>query len=152
MRRHLIPLTTFVLLALALAGCGGSSGHTLTGTVELVYPPSSLKSLRSGIIGHAQDFAEGASCKASKYADGYDDLDPGASVVVKNEKDTVVASGRLGPGQFTATGCETPFTVSKVPAASFYSVEVGHRGAQRYSRTEMDAAKWAVDLSITATA
>ena len=70
---------------------------------------------------------------------------------MKNEKDVVIATGRLGAGLWTADSCEMPFTISKVPDAPFYAVEVGRRGVQRYSKAEMETAKWTVGLTVTDT-
>lgn len=43
--------------------------------------------------------------------------------------------------------CQFSFEV-EVPDASFYSVEVSHRGAVNYSRADLEAAAWTLDLTL----
>lgn len=145
-------LLAAAVAALLVAACGGSSSnHTITGTMSLRVPGKTMQTFRSGGIGNPSRFAVGAPCLASDYSEGYADLDEGAAVTVKNEKDVVVATGRLGPGLWTSDACQMPFTISDVPEASFYAVEVGRRGVQRYSKAEMEEAKWVVELVVTDT-
>lgn len=61
---------------------------------------------------------------------GYDDMDVGAQVTIRNAKGETVAVGALDEGRPEGRGtCIFPFTVEDVPAGeSIYSVEVSHRG------------------------
>ena len=87
----------------------------------------------------------------------------GAQVVVKNSAGTVIANGHLGAGtavgtayfgnstehrdSYTAT-CEFAFTIDGVPDSGFYSVEVGHRAAVTYSRSDMESKNWKLAMSL----
>ena len=100
---------------------------------------------------------------------GYDDVAAGMNVTVRDGNDVIIGVGStdnvtredrtsLDPWLAdVATGvanerypnvvCTLVFKVS-VPDAEFYSVEVGHRGELNYSRAEMEAADWAVALTL----
>jgi hypothetical protein len=64
----------------------------------------------------------------------------------------VIANGSLDKGEVVKTkfwnNCEFPFTVSNVPTAKFYRVEVGRRGQVSYSYDQMRANGWKVSLSL----
>jgi hypothetical protein len=80
---------------------------------------------------------------------GFDDIQSGAQVIVRDSAGTTVATGTLdqgkaenivdsGQGFKQATTCALPFTVNGVPAGkNFYSVEVSHRGQQQYNEQQM---------------
>jgi hypothetical protein len=71
---------------------------------------------------------------------GYSDMRQGADVVIKNESGTTIAIGALGSGHdnIPPGWCDFDFTVTDVPTdATFYEVEVGHRGALRYTLAEL---------------
>ena len=74
---------------------------------------------------------------------GFDDIEPGAPVVVRDSKGERVGLGMLGFGTLTAGGyagtCEFMFTVEDIPVSGdIYSVEVGSRGEVTFSRDEAD--------------
>jgi len=91
---------------------------------------------------------------------GYDDIAEGTTVVVKNEKGTLIATGKLGQGGLSTdyngigspgwqdVGCTFPFTVTGVPKASIYTVTVSNRGEQTYSADDLTAKNWNVELSL----
>lgn len=64
--------------------------------------------------------------------------------------------GTLGDGQVTEPGdysysCVFPFTLSDVGDAKFYRLSVGKdRGDVTYSRNDIEARKWQVELSLGA--
>lgn len=62
--------------------------------------------------------------------DGYDDMQPGAEVLIRDADGTKIAFGALEAGEMASqTVCRFPFTVEGVPVGgSVYSVEVSHRG------------------------
>ncbi len=128
---RLAPVAAFLLFAVA---CGGGS-HTLHGTLTLT---SSSGISRSG-----------GNCSGTG---GYDDLTAGAAVTVKNESGTVIATGSLERGASDATYptvvCHFSFTISNLPDAKFYSVEVTHRGALTYSQDQLNSNGWKVEASI----
>jgi hypothetical protein len=75
---------------------------------------------------------------------GYDDISSGLQVKVSNESGTVIATGALGQGEVIEGGCRFYFSVSDVPVAKFYRVEVGSRGELGYSYEQMKTAVWNV--------
>jgi len=120
--------------ALLLMACG-SQGSTLSGTMTVI---ESLPLQQSGSIG--------AGCTG---VGGYDDLSAGTAVVVKDEGGKVLATGSLDSGKISALEtCQWSFTVSNVPDAKFYQIEVSHRGAVTYSKADLDKAGWKVQLRL----
>ena len=84
---------------------------------------------------------------------GYDDIRDGLEVAVTDAAGTVIGLGRLSskPGEDTFAGrrtCEYEFTVSGLPDASFYGVEVGHRGVVRFSAADLAQKGWAVEVEL----
>ena len=80
---------------------------------------------------------------------GYDDIARGLGVVVRDGTGVVLATGALRKGRIIASySCAFEFVVEAVPDAAFYSIEVGHRGALTYSRADLEAAEWFVELSL----
>lgn len=108
---------------------------------------------------------EGAPCNG---LEGYDDVQGGLDVVVKNEDSKIVATGALGTGravgartstyepikglgvQTTTTySCVFNWSVAGVPHAAFYTVEIGRRGGGTFSFDELQARGWNLMLSLT---
>jgi hypothetical protein len=83
---------------------------------------------------------------------GYSDIKAGLQVVVKSEKGEILAVGELGrdnySGQYPEVACEFPFTISNLPKANFYEIEVGRRGGLKYSLDELRKAGWAVKFQL----
>jgi len=95
-------------VVLSLTGCGASS-FTAKGTMTL------------GLDGVTQNAPGGGECDG--YG-GYDDITPGAQVVIKADGATL-GKGELGEGKYDDGWCRFPFSVSDVKGGSkFYSVEV----------------------------
>jgi hypothetical protein len=68
----------------------------------------------------------------------YGDIGPNAAVTVTNQSNTVLARGTLDRGSTELGSCLLTFSVEHVPAAAtFYQVEVAHRGAYRYTEHEV---------------
>jgi len=87
---------------------------------------------------------------------GYDDVR--MDVVVRDESGAIIATdrtealppkedGNAGERQRERWTCRYAFTVT-VPDAPFYTVEVGNRGEQTYSRADLEAAGWSVELTL----
>lgn len=135
MRRALWGLMAAGLL---LAGCGSASsaasakpsGHTLTGGLTLNDEDT------------AQNICTGTG--------GYSDIASGASVTVENQSGTIIGTGTLGPGRVGPgfANCVYTFVVPGLPDESFYQVEVTHRGFVSYSRADIVANKWIVEMTL----
>lgn len=114
---------------LALTGCG-SSTFEAKGTMTL------------GLDGVTQHAPGGGECDGYR---GYDDITPGAQVVVSAEGKTV-GKGELGEGKYDDGWCKFPFTVSEIKGGSdFYSVEISDRGTIEYTKEELEAG---IELSL----
>jgi len=69
--------------------------------------------------------------------DGYDDIDSGAQVVIRDGDGTKVAIGALEDGYVQDGDCIFLFFVTDVPeGGGVYSVEVSHRGEVAFSEDE----------------
>jgi hypothetical protein len=86
---------------------------------------------------------------------GYRDFHGGAQVTVKDEKSATVGVGTLTEGKAENFSnnkfvCFFTFSITSVPDSSFYSISVGRdqRGAITYSRDDLKAKDWFVDLNI----
>jgi hypothetical protein len=79
---------------------------------------------------------------------GYDDVTVGSQIVVRNENDTIIATAMLEPDPTSSDDeCQMQFIVD-VPDATFYSFEMGRRGAIVYSKQEMEENGWRISLSL----
>jgi hypothetical protein len=114
-------------IALTLIMRGGSSSHTINGTLTLT----------------DSDFnwSVGKACTGSG---GYSDISEGADVTVKNESGRIIANATLEAGTGAAGPCLFPFHVKGVPDAKFYAIEISHRGELRYSKDELAKQNWIV--------
>lgn len=83
---------------------------------------------------------------------GYTDVREGLQVVVKNEKNEILALGQLGrdnyTGEYPQVACEFPFVIKDIPRADFYEIEVGKRGSLKYSVDDLRKAGWVVEFSL----
>ncbi|MEV4271918.1 hypothetical protein [Micromonospora aurantiaca (nom. illeg.)] len=87
-------------------------------------------------------FGDGSGCAGSG---GYDDIRPGAQVVITDKAGETVGLGKLGDGMFeTGPGeplphaCTFTFLVEGVPTGrGFYGVEVSRRGRVQYPEREL---------------
>jgi hypothetical protein len=139
-----------VVAATAAATVALTSGRTEKPTVRTLTPTSFqvigvIRLQRGGFIwGEAGD----ADLRCHGWQ-GFDDIQSGAQVIVRDSAGTTVATGSLdqgkaenivdsGQGFKHATTCALSFTVNGVPAGKkFYSVEVSHRGQQQYNEDRM---------------
>jgi len=117
---------------LLLTACGSS---TLHGSVTLTTGDGLTRS--------------GNACSGSG---GYADLTAGAPVTIKNESGAIIATGTLDAGVsdsiYPTVVCHFTYTISNIPTAKFYMVEVSHRGALTYSQEQLDANGWKSDVTI----
>ena len=126
-----IAVAGIALLVSNVAG-GNSSSYKVEGTLTL----ANIRPLNT----------PGTPCAGSG---GYDDIRASAQVIVKDQDGKTIGTSQLGPGtQTQASDCLFTFTVSGLPKAEFYSVEVSHRGALSWSFDELKAKGWTVALSL----
>ena len=133
-----------VSAAAALNACGGAghseSARSVGGDLTILDP-----ALASGNVG--------GPCSG---VGGYSDIREGTSVVVRNAEGRIVGTGQLAAGELigrngsTKAGdeCQFAIEVAGVPVSHFYEIEVSHRGAQTFSRAELDSADWQVHLRL----
>lgn len=129
-----------VLLAIGVPACSSVSAasphHTLTGSVEIIDATD-------------EPFTPGSGCDGSDTG-GFSDLAAGADVTVKNGSGRIIAIGSLREGKpnYDGATCTMPLKVSGIPKASFYQVEVSHRGELSYSYAQLQRRHWRVSLTI----
>ena len=79
-------------------------------------------------------------------------MEEGLQVVVRNEKNEILAIGQLGSdnytGQYPGVVFEFPFVIKDIPRANFYQIEVGRRGSLKYSIDDLRKAGWVVRFSL----
>ncbi len=123
--------------------------HSITGTLvinELIY----------GV--------EGQFCSGKN---GYDDIEGGKQILVKNNKGEILATGELGQGKGVKTGlgenleqtaieaglgtplkCQFPITIENVPQVDFYTIEIGRRGGMTYTAKDLQQKGWKIELRL----
>lgn len=146
-RRHVVILAS-ALVAVIAVGIGLWFGHR--GDDESA---SNTKPQRARVLGglftledySGWDRTVGDGCTGSG---GYDDIREGAQVVVRDGGGRTLALGSLGGGEMIAATCVFPFEIPGVPRSRFYSVEVSHRGEVNFSREDLVANQWVVQLSL----
>lgn len=134
-RRWLVPAIAALVLLVA-AGTGWYAFRAL-GEKEQA-PAKSAKTmdvvgnitLTDGVLN-----VDGVQCAGRG---GYDDIRPGAQVVVTDAAGSTIALGELRGGHFEGTSCVLEFTVRGVPTGqAFYGVEVSHRGRLQYTEIQV---------------
>ena len=98
---------------------------------------------------------------------GYDDIESGKQILVKNNKGEILATGELGQGKGVKTGigegleqtaieaglgtplkCQFPITIENVPQVDFYTIEIGRRGGMTYAAKELQQKGWKIQLRL----
>ncbi len=135
-RNALVVIAVLVVAGVAIAGVASRAAshatHTVKGTFEL-HDSSPYSD---------NYWTSGGSCEGSG---GYSDIQEGATVNVLNQDGTVIATGALGSGTaVTRSECDFPINVDNVPDATFYKIEVTHRGQLTFSKSEMESNDWTV--------
>ncbi len=72
-------------------------------------------------------------------------------MVVKDQDGAIIGTAVLEDGLPTTgvmSTCVFKFTVADLLEAAFYSVEVAQRDPVMYSRDELEAASWKVELAV----
>ncbi|MER5703466.1 hypothetical protein ABT023_16195 [Micromonospora sp. NPDC002296] len=138
-RRTLIPAA--LVLAAALAGCSSDPEPAAA-------PPSSAPAARTVAGTLMLDDPDGYSWTATtgcRGKGGYDDVSPGAQIVVTDSAGATIGLGKLGdgiletgPGATVPDGCKFTFTIPAVPTGKgFYGVEISKRGKVQYPEAQM---------------
>jgi hypothetical protein len=84
---------------------------------------------------------------------GYDDINAGTAVVLRDGSGAVLARTTLGPGAMRVNAkdfredCVFTFSAT-VPDRASYDIEVGNRGSVSFSRTDLSRAGWHPTLTI----
>jgi hypothetical protein len=122
-----------------MAGPAWADDHKLSGDLTLAGPGFGLST---------------RACHGGDLGGGYDDIDRGAQVKIKNADGKVIGVTALGAGKRTEassvnTDCLFRFSV-KVPDSDFYSVEISHRGELTYPEKKLEKAKWRVHVTLGA--
>lgn len=149
-----------ILVALVVAGCGGTAptpqiilvtappAVTVTVTATPPAPTGTPETFRlSGTLSLDTGVVNYGSAKSCSGTGGYSDIVQGAPVTVRDGAGDVIATGVLGAGVLTDR-CLFEFTVARVPAVPFYTVEVSRRGGLTYSHAEMVAMGWFVSFTL----
>lgn len=132
-----VALIATLLVLKVGEGLTGGGGHKLTGTIDVVDTDNYFR---------GSDGSSDTSCAASG---GYSDIAEGTQVIVKDRDGKTLAVGRLEQGERqTALYCTFAFTVEGIKDASFYKVEISHRGEQNYSRTDLEDQDWNIGLKL----
>lgn len=130
-------LVTAVAAVLLVAGCGAegkpSASGTTGSTTSNVFGIQGVISVDAGKTVPGQtEYTDGGNCVL---AGGYDDIQQGAQVTVKDQSGTIVGLGALDVGHIQTGRCVFGFGVDDLPEGKdFYTVEVSHRGELKYTR------------------
>lgn len=101
-----------------------------------------------------QDGAFGKKGEPCSGNEGYDDIQAGAQVRIRNGNNKTLGVGSLGTGRNVPTGvagfmyCKFPFSVKVSDGEDFYSIEVSHRGEITYPKKKLEKLHWRVALSL----
>jgi hypothetical protein len=69
---------------------------------------------------------------------GYDDMTEGVTATAYNAAGDVIGLGALEQGTRVGRQCVWKFTVSNLPASTFYQIEVSHRGKVTVQPADVD--------------
>jgi hypothetical protein len=125
MRKVALVLAVVVCIAVA---CGGSSTHTITGSLDT--------SSGSGLLGG-----------------GGSDVSGGDQVRVTDESGKTLGTGTLhsescGSGSLDVFRSCFTFTVENVGGAKFYEFKIRRHGSEQFSHSELARRGWRVSLSL----
>jgi hypothetical protein len=148
-----------VLASVVLGACGSGSAHPASTNTASTMPAATATTTAAHTLQGTFQISgvtvvvriAGSDCEGS---DGFSDINSGTQVIVKDASGTIVGTSALGTGtevpppDSSSHACSFSFSVSSLPDASFYSVEVGHRGAQTFSKSQLEAMNWTVGFSL----
>jgi hypothetical protein len=145
----------FAALVLLVAACAGPAATaspvpTPVPTPSPTMAPSPTAALETlngtlKLTASIEDLNFDAGCAGEN---GYEDIYPGAQVIVKNESGDILGEGHLVFVDYDFTACTFSFRVQGIPVAKFYTVTVGSRDPLTYSYDELKGQGWSVSLSL----
>jgi hypothetical protein len=146
--RRITRLGALLLVALALPGLLGACNPHLT----------LARAIAGSLILDQRDPVErgGGECRGTG---GYADLRSGVVVVVRDESGAELGRSplRARPAPTNADGtvpeperrrCVWTFALENLEDRPSYAISIGERGAVTYSRAELEAADWQVQVSL----
>ncbi len=121
-----------VVIAVLLAACGGgTSSHTIHGTITVPAYETQLGDNR---------------CLPD---DGYDDIDRGASVKIEDDSGKIIGTSAVADlGKQRDGRCVFSFTATGVKDADFYTVKASHRDGPAFKRAELEKDHWRMALTL----
>lgn len=121
-----------LLLGVALVNYVQGSKATITGTLT-------LNDASGG-------FKKNQLCQGSG---GYDDIQKGTQVTVRNGSNNIIAVSELGQGTSSdGSSCTFNYSIEAVPRTSVYQIEISHRGGLTYSRAELVKRNFTIDTTL----
>lgn len=101
----------------------------------------------SNVSGHSQTYSLSGTFDVNGNCGqgGYSDLTEGANVTVKDDTGRIIGNSAIKRPNLS---CHFTFSVARLPKASFYSVEISHRGALTFSFDDLQRKGWQVALSV----
>lgn len=147
---RLVALAVIAVIVVGAVAASGALGakHTLTGYLT-VSPSDGSEELGwlTSITTSSGSVQLGGSC-TTRGADS--DIVEGTDVSVRDDADKVVGSGALAAGTLDFTThvvCVFRFSVTGIPDATFYTVEIGSRGKLTFSKDDLDAKHWSIVMT-----
>lgn len=125
-----------LLLAVFYTTLGPGAKHQVTGSITVTdtsyYVSSSVVST-------------GIHCYTTS---GYDDVNQGTDVTVKDADGKLIALGALSEGMFLGNhSCKFTFEI-EVANSDFYSFHIGNRDDVTYTKSELVGKNWRIDLTL----
>lgn len=147
--------------AIVVLGCGGGGSDSTPGPT----PSPATQTLTGQLVLSEEHIAEidfySSTCRGGG---GYQDITVGASVIVRNQAEDVIATGDLGTGQriggpparsvsllgytFGSKPCSFPFAVEIPRDFEFLHIGVSHRDGPIYSLQDLEASGWEVGITL----
>ncbi|WP_162648020.1 hypothetical protein [Rhodococcus pyridinivorans] len=127
----------------AVGVCAATVVGALTATGFLIHdrihtpPMFTVDGTVTLVDGSTYSDTAGFECEGDR---GYDDIAPSTAVRISDEAGTLLAEGSLDSSVREGDFCTFFFSVPDVPrGASFYDIEISHRGSVSYDETEAES-------------
>ena len=172
--RLALVITTFLLTSSVWAIVGFR--HSILLKADSSFAPSLLAlDKKHTILGNVTldqieiGVSPGGHCSGE---DGYQDVEQGGDIAIKNSKGEIIGNASLTAGKYidveeslpseaekakwkewnaskdsrSAFFCRFDFTVENIPETNFYFIEIGHRKGPTYSLEDMKNKSWKMNL------